>query len=62
MAHANDSRRTMSVENRLCHFGLSLQFIVVIRQPLRFEIIPISLSHAGGVQIDLFRGDSIEHV
>lgn len=62
MAHADNSRRTMSIENRLRHFRLGLQFIVVSWKSLRVEIKPISLSHAGGIQIDLLGCDRIEHV
>ena len=62
MAHANNSGGAMSVENRLRHFRLGLQFIVVSWKSLRFEIKPISLSHAGGIQIDLLGCDRIKHV
>lgn len=62
MAHADNSGGAMSVENRLRHFRLGLQFIVVSWKSLRVEIKPISLSHASGIQIDLLGCDRIEHV
>lgn len=62
MAKADNSRGIMSVENRLRHFRLSLQFFVVSWKSLRIEIKSISLSHAGGIQIYLLGCDRVEHV